>query len=340
MGVPARNSGQEGGGDSAPVSSPPMHTQPRLTAYLLLTASMTLVGSYVALSKPLVAALPVLALAFLRFAIGAVAMVPWTARASGEAPLTGTEHRWLFLMSFFGNFLFSVCMLSGIQRTTATAAGVILATLPAVVALLSRVFLREALTPRTLLAIALAVAGIVLLQFAKGDGDATTQQQWLGNLLMFGAVICEASYVILGKRLAPLRSPLRVSALINLWGLALMTPLGLWQLARFEVATLTPGLWLLLVFYSLAASLFAVWLWMTGLRHVPANHAGVFTVALPISATAIGVLALGEAFTLLHALALLLAASGVVLIASGRPAPALQPVPGQVAGRRPPPLRG
>ena len=58
-------------------------------------------------------------------------------------------------------------MLSGIALTTATAAGVILATLPAVVALLSRWFLRETLTPRVWIAIALAVAGIVLLQLAR-----------------------------------------------------------------------------------------------------------------------------------------------------------------------------
>jgi drug/metabolite transporter (DMT)-like permease len=288
----------------------------RLTAYLLLTASMTLVGSYVALSKPLVAALPVFALAFLRFAIGGVAMVPWTPRAAGEAPLTAIEHQWLFLMSFFGNFLFSVCMLSGIQRTTATAAGVILATLPAVVAVLSRVFLREALAPRTLLAIALAVAGIVLLQFAKGDGSATTQQQLLGNLLMFGAVICEASYVILGKRLAATRTPLRVSALINLWGLALTAPFGLWQLMRADLGAMTGGLWTLLVFYSLAAGLFSVWMWVSGLKHVPANQAGVFTIALPIAATAVGVLLLGETFTALHAVALGCAAAGAVLIAT------------------------
>lgn len=293
-----------------------MHTPPRLTAYLLLTASMTLVGSYVALSKPLVAVLPVFALAFLRFGIGAVAMAPWTRRASGEAPLTRSEHRWLFLMSFFGNFLFSVFMLSGIQRTTATAAGVILATLPAVVALLSRVFLREALTRRTLSAIALAVAGIALLQFAKGDGSTTTQQQLLGNLLMFGAVLCEASYVILGKRLAQTRTPLRVSALINLWGLTLTAPLGLWQLMRADLSPMTAGLWTLLLFYSLAAGLFSVWMWVSGLKHVPASQAGVFTVALPIAATAVGVLLLGERFTALHAAALALASTGVLLIAT------------------------
>ncbi|MCU0765179.1 MAG: DMT family transporter [Burkholderiaceae bacterium] len=114
-----------------------------------------------------------------------------------------------------------------------------------------------------------------------------------------------------------------------------MTPFGLWQLARFELATLTPGLWLLLVFYALAASLFAVWLWMSGLRHVPANHAGVFTVALPVTATLIGVLALGESFTVLHALALLLASCGVVLIASGRPqSPGHGVVPAQAEARR------
>jgi drug/metabolite transporter (DMT)-like permease len=226
-------------------------------------------------------------------------------------------------MSFLGNFLFSVFMLSGIQRTTATAAGVILATLPAVVAVLSRLFLREALAPRTLAAIALAVGGIVLLQFAKSGDGAPAHQAWLGNLLMFGAVVCEASYVILGKRLAATRTPLRVSALINLWGLTLTAPLGLWQLARTDLGALGAGLWTLLVFYALAAGLFSVWMWVSGLKHVPASQAGVFTVALPIAATAVGVLLLGESFTPLHAAALALAAAGVLLITSdSRPLPA------------------
>ena len=288
-------------------------------AYAMLTASMALVGSYVALSKPLLTAIPLFALAFLRFGIAALAMMPWTLPRAEEKPLAPRERLLLFAMSFLGNFLFSICMLAGVSLSTATAAGVIMATLPATVAAGSRIFLREHLSARALAAIAAAVIGIVLLQFARPADDAARATTLLGNLLLFGAVLCEASYVIIGKRLARVRSPLRVSALINLWGLALMAPLGLWQLARFDLAALTPGLWLLLEFYSLAASLFAVWLWMTGLTHVPANHAGVFTVALPISATLIGVGLLGESFTGLHAFALLLASAGVLLIASGRP---------------------
>ena len=295
----------------------------KLFSYLLLTASMGLVGTYVALSKPLVAVIPVFALAFLRFAIASVAMLPWTFRAEGEAPLTRTERRLFFLLSFFGNFLFSICMLSGIALTTATAAGVTLATLPAVVALLSRWFLHETLTLRVWVAIGLAVAGIVLLQLARGI-ESTAEPgpalvMLLGNLLLFGAVVCEAIYVIISKRLSATRSPLRVSALINLLGLLLIAPLGLWQLDSFDAGSLTAGLWLLLLFYSLAASLFAVWMWVAGLKHVAASHAGVFTVALPIAATLVGIFFLGETFNWLQAAALACAGTGILLISSARP---------------------
>ncbi len=141
----------------------------------------------------------------------------------------------------------------------------------------------------------------------------------LGNLLLFGAVVCEAIYVIISKRLSATRSPLRVSALINLLGLLLIAPLGLWQLASFDVGSLTAGLWLLLIFYSLAASLFAVWMWVAGLKNVAASHAGVFTVALPIAATLVGIFFLGEAFSWLQAAALLCAGAGILLISSARP---------------------
>jgi drug/metabolite transporter (DMT)-like permease len=61
-----------------------------------------------------------------------------------------------------------------------------------------------------------------------------------------------------------------------------------------------------------AASVLSTWLWFTGLRHVPASQAGVYTVALPITAAVLGVLVFGEPFTPWHALALGLALGSVV----------------------------
>ncbi len=56
-----------------------------------------------------------------------------------------------------------------------------------------------------------------------------------------------------------------------------------------------------------------VWLWMSGLKHVPAASAGVFTVLLPISAAAIGVAFLGERIDAAQAVAFGLALGGIVL---------------------------
>jgi drug/metabolite transporter (DMT)-like permease len=291
---------------------PGAHPPVPWASYVSLGASMALVGSYVGLSKLLVVAFPIFLLAWLRFGIAALAMGSWVKRAPDEAPLSAHDRRLLFLESFFGNFLFSVCMLFGVSLTTALAAGVIMAALPGVVALLSWGLLRERITRRVGAGIVCAVGGIGLVSLGKAAPGAAAGSL-LGNLLLLGAVVCEAIYVVIGKKLTGNVSPRRISALINLWGLALVTPLGLWQAWHFDFGTVTPGTWWLLLFYSIAASMVAVWLWMIGLKHVPASSAGVFTVLLPVSAAAVGVLFLGEGISGLQAAAFALALLGVVL---------------------------
>jgi len=291
----------------------------RLFAYACLALSMSLVGSYVALSKPLVAAIPVFLLAWLRFGIGGLAMLHWLRKPGNEPPMSAQTRRLVFLESFLGNFLFSICMLFGVSMTSAVSAGVIMAAIPAVVALLSRAFLHERIAGRTWAAIACAALGIGLLGFARPEAahsgalTADAGRAWLGNLLVFGAVVCEASYAVIGKKLTGVLGPKRITSLINLWGFALVTPLGIWAALRFDFGGVPSGIWLLLVFYSLAASVWTVWLWMTGLKVVPASQGGVFTVMLPVSAAAVGVFALGESLSGLQLLAFALALAGVVL---------------------------
>lgn len=294
----------------------------RVTAYACLALSMSLVGSYVALSKPLAAAFPVLLLAWLRFGIAALAMPHWLRRPADEPPMTRRTRGLVFLESFLGNFLFSICMLFGVSLTSAVSAGVIMASIPAVVAIASWLFLRERITPRVGAAIVCAAGGIGLLALAPGAGahggaSATAANAsplaWLGNLLVFGAVICEAAYAVIGKSLTGKLGPRRICALINLWGFALSTPFGIWLALRFDFGSVHAGHWVLLVAYAMAASIWTVWLWMTGLRSVPAAQAGVFTVMLPVSAAMVGVLVLGESLGRLQLAAFGLALLGVVL---------------------------
>ena len=280
-------------------------------AYTSLAASMVLVGSYVGLSKLLVAIFPVFLLAWLRFGIAAVAMLHWLRRAPGEPVLSPRDRRLLFWESFLGNFGFSICMLFGVAATSALAAGVVMAALPATVAALSWAVLGERIGARLAVSIGCAVAGIGLLALSRG-GDAASGPWW-GYALLVGAVVCEACYVVIGKQLTGQVSPRRISALINLWGLALVTPFGIWQALSFDFGAVPSTGWGFLVFYARAASMVSVWLWMQGLQRVPAPRAGVFAVLLPVTAALIGVVWLGEPFGSGHALAFGLALAGLLL---------------------------
>jgi drug/metabolite transporter (DMT)-like permease len=288
-------------------------------AYGCLALSMSLVGGYVALSRPLVAAMPVLLLAWLRFGIAALAMPHWLRRAAGEQPMDTRTRGLIFLESFLGNFLFSVCMLYGVSMTSAVSAGVIMASIPAVVAIASWLFLKERITLRIRLAIACAAIGIGLLALtptrvaASGNGVQTASLAWLGNVLVFCAVLCESAYAVIGKSLTGRLGPKRIASLINLWGFVLSTPFGLWFALHFDFGSLSIGIWTLLVVYAMAASIWTVWLWMTGLRHVAASQAGVFTVMLPASAALVGILVLGEKLSAPQLVAFSIALVGVVL---------------------------
>ena len=283
---------------------------------------MLLVGSYVGLSKLLLSVFPVFLLAWLRFGIAALAMVHWVPRGGDEVALSPHDRWLLFLESFLGNFLFSICMLYGVLWSSAVSAGVVMAAMPAAVALLSRVFLHERISARVAAAIGCAALGIALLAVARpAEPESITHPSWrtvAGHLLLLGAVFCEASYVVIGKRLAAQVSPRRISALINLWGLLLVTPLGLWQALSHDFRSVPLPTWGLLLFYSLAASV----------ATVPAARAGVFTVLLPVAAALVGVTVLREPFGAAHAAAFALALVGLLLATwpgSGAAKPSMAP---------------
>jgi len=281
---------------------------------------MTLVGVYVALCKPLVAAIPVFLLAWMRFGIAAVAMASWMKKPADEAPIDRRTRVFLFLESFLGNFLFSICMLYGISMTSTVSAGVILSAIPATSALMGWYFLKEKMSARLWLSVVLAATGLALLTLAKAPlqtSDAASAlapvNMLLGNLLVFGAVLCESAFVVIGKRLSATISPKRIAAIINLNGFALSTPMGLYIAWQFDFGAVSLTAWGLLVFYALAASVWMVWLWMTGLKTIPASQAGVFAVMLPLTTALIGIAGFGESFSAMQALAFGLALLSLVL---------------------------
>lgn len=276
---------------------------------------MLLVGSNVGIGKSIVGFVPVPLFASLRFIIALAVLWPLL-RISKMRRVTRGEWLNLFLQALFGTFGFTLLMLNGVARTSAVAAGVITSTIPAVVALFAWLFLGERPGARALVSIALAMAGIVVVNLshagpAHGAGPAASSLA--GNLMVLGAVCCESLYVILSRRLTQTLAAIDICAYTHLLGLLLMLPLGAHALGRFDYASVPANVWGLVVWYALSASIFSFWLWMKGIRHVHGSLAGVFTAVLPIAAAAYGIVFLGERPTLAHGIALACVVTGIAL---------------------------
>lgn len=271
-----------------------------IAAYAQLALSMSLVGANVGVAKLLAEQLPIALVAFLRCALAVAVLWPLARWLDGGGrPPRGAMGN-LFLQALFGTAIYNAGLLAGLRLTTALEGGLVLAALPAVVALGSFLWLRERLSARQWLAAALAgcgMAAITLARLGGGGGHGSA----LGNLLVLGGVVGEAIYVLLAKRIAG-RVPVVTAALwMQVFSALVLLPFAAPGFGAVA-ALADPGLGALLVFHALTASVLCLLLWFGGLKRVPAGVAGAFTAFLPASAAVTAVFLLGESFTSLHAL--------------------------------------
>ena len=284
---------------------------------LYLLAAMMMVGVNVGLGKSIVVVVPVMLFGLLRFVIGVGVLLPVYKPARMRA-VRRSEWLGLFLQALFGTFLFTLFMLYGVSHTSAMAAGVITSTIPAVVILISWPLLKERPGPRALAAVGLAILGMLIINTTRAAGNGETS--WLGNALVAAAVVCESIYVILSRRLTQTLPAIEICAYTHLIGLMLMLPLGLYALSHFDLRSISLGTWLQIGWYGLAASVLSFWLWMKGIRHVPAQSAGVFTAALPVAAMVYAVVFLQERLEPAHGIALLCVMAALFIASTARPA--------------------
>jgi drug/metabolite transporter (DMT)-like permease len=217
----------------------------------------------------------------------------------------------LFFQAIFGTAIYNAGLLAGLRFTTALEGGLVLATLPAVVALGSFLLLRERLLPRQWAAAALAGAGIAAITLARLSGESGGSL--LGNALIFLGVCGEAGYVLLAKRIAGQAPVITASFWMQAFSAAVLLPFAL---PGFSALGALGGgqIALLLVFHSLTASVLCLLLWYRGLKRVPAGVAGVFTAFLPASAAVVAVVFLGETINLTHGIGFALMMVSMLLV--------------------------
>ncbi len=271
-----------------------------IKVYMSLALAMALVGGNIAVGKSVVEEVPLFVFMMVRGIVAVGVLYPWMRVVNKEViPQDKFIWRELFLQSFLGIFLFSIFMLLGVGYTTAVSAGIITSTIPAVVAVLSWVILKEKLSAMTCLAIALAVGGVALTNLSNADDSGSTAL--LGGALVMLAVVMEALFTIFAKRLSGRLSPVQLATGVNIVSLLLFLPFGIWQCLETDLSLIPTEAWLMMVYYALTASVLSFYFWYWGVARVPASTAGLFTAVMPVSAALAGIFFLSETFSLMQA---------------------------------------
>ena len=282
-----------------------------LGAYAMLAASMSLVGANVPVAKLLAEDLPIPLIAFLRCALACLVLWPLKRAIEPRSRPPREVMRNLFWQAAFGTALYNAGLLAGLRLTTALEGGLVLATLPAVVAIGSALWLGERLSPRAWAAAALAALGMAAINAVRAGGGG--EGSLLGNALVFAGVVGEAVYVLLAKRAAGRVGVITAAFWMQLFSAAQLAPFAALSLPWLAPGAANAANAALLLFHALTASVLCLLLWYGGMRRAAANVAGVFSAFLPATAAVLGVAVLGERFTAVHAVGLLVMLASIVL---------------------------
>jgi len=254
---------------------------------------MVLWGSTYLVTKEYIEAIPPSILATLRYAVVALILVP-LARARGGLAALPRPVPWatLVLMGVAGVTVYYVAFNYAIYFASASQGALIQALSPAAIAAVARLQLRERLSTRRSIGIALSVIGVALVvsgpEPASGSRNAP-----LGALFMFVTVLAWATYTALAKRLAAVDEVV-VAACVAVIGGALFLP-GLaleWWFQGWP--HISAGGWLGIVYLGAICSALCYVIYSYALRQLAASEVGVYANLVPIVGVALAVVFLGE----------------------------------------------
>jgi drug/metabolite transporter (DMT)-like permease len=244
-------------------------------------------------------------------------------RAAAEARKKGFSRRdlWNFIyLGFFGVVVNQLCFTMGLRYTSVSHAAVIVGLGPIYTLVLAVVFRLEKATWHKAIGMAIAFAGIAVL--AAENGISARSPSLLGDAITMTGSIGFAMYVVLGKRVAGKYDALTMTAFNHFAGALLVLPLALHEAVAIRASSRWheipwqgwAALLYMAVFSSALAYVFYFWL----LQYLEASQLAAFTYLLPVLATILGIVLLGERGSPIQIAGGLLALAGVYWVESGR----------------------
>ena len=286
-----------------------------LIVYAQLFFGMALFGTGTPSAKVVSDAFPMFLGPFMRLLAASIVLTPLL--FVFRRRLTRISRRdWIeiFLIGGVGIVAFTFFLLTGMQRVNGVVGAVVMSLSPAAMAVAAVIFMHDHLGWRKILSIVLAVGGVIIINVSGESIQADGWDLVLGSLLVFGAVLSQTLYSLLGKRVTNDLRPAVVLPLVAWVATLLFAVPGLMQARSFDFSIPTVNDWIALVVWGLGPLAFGTLIWFYGLEKVQASTASGFMGAMPTSALILSYVWLGDAFAPIHLVGFVLVFTSIALV--------------------------
>ena len=281
--------------------------------YLLTAVAPLCWGGNIVLARGVADIIPPVSFAFWRWTIAFVILLPFTWRTARQ-DWSRVVKSWkiMSVLSILGISFFNTLLYTAVHTTTAINGAMIQTAMPAVIILATLLMYKEKVTRLQLLGVAICIFGAFIV-ILRGRWDTLLGMSFApGDILMIGAVILYALYSAL-LRQRPAIHPL--SFLIYTFGLGIvfLLPLYVWELAGSATMILTPHVILSILYVALFPSIVAYFCWNRGVEVLGANRTGLLINLIPVFASILAILFLGETLQVFHIIGMALIFGGMIL---------------------------
>jgi len=196
-------------------------------------------------------------------------------------------------VSFFGMFLHIVLALYGLNMTSVSNMGIIFATAPFFILVVSFVTGIEHPTKLLVFGILLGIFGVIFLNFEGGSFSFNP-----GDILIFISCLFWAIYTVFSKSILNVYSPLVATAWILLFASFYQIPLMIIQLPEQSWSTVTPENWINLIFATLASFVISNALFYFAIHRIGPIRVGLYSNLEPVFTLILANIIRGEIITL------------------------------------------
>ena len=164
-----------------------------------------------------------------RFALAALLLTVLKLSGVIHIDLKGKPIFSLVLLSLFQPGIYFLGETWGVKWTSASEAGMVIALVPVVIAVMAAVFLKERLNSKQVFSIVASVLGVIVVVSAQGSLQVG-EHMW-GVLVLLMAVLSTSAYSILSRYSSKMYTPLEITFVMMWAGATIFNVLGVSQSA-------------------------------------------------------------------------------------------------------------